>query len=274
MTGALQPALQPLNCERDKFAAECISNSLFEGATRLLFKANEAVFLAGAPADGCYRLEQGLLKVSVAYSGSEERILAFLSPGTIVGELGMIDDEPRSASVFAVKDCELSFVSRRTFEERTGRHPQICQYLINVVAKRLRHIDQEMAADSFLTVQARLARALLELGKHVGENDDGGGLVIRHKISQTDLAAMTGLARETVNRVLSDWHRKQVVTRSTGFYCLSNIAALQTSMHLYKEPHRTVRENSLKPLKSWCRSAARTSLEYVLPCLSSVLLLC
>src|SRR5262245_7151969 len=123
MTGALQLAPQPLHCERDKFVAECISNSLFEGAPRVLFKDNEAVFLAGAPADGCYRLEQGLLRVSVAYSGSEERILAFLGPGEIVGELGIIDDEPRSASVFAVKDCELSFVSRRTFKERSSRHP-------------------------------------------------------------------------------------------------------------------------------------------------------
>jgi len=274
MTGAVEPAPQPLHCEREKFVAECISNSLFEGATRVLFKANEAVFLAGAPADGCYRLEQGLLKVSVAYPGSEERILAFLAPGTIVGELGMIDDEPRSASVFAVKDCELSFVSRRTFKERTARHPQIYQYLINVVATRLRLIDQAMAADSFLTIQARLARALLELGKHVGEDDGTGAVVIRHKISQTDLAAMTGLARESVNRALSDWQRRQVVTRSTGYYCLRNIAALQSSMHLCKEPQRTARENSLKPLKSWCRSAARTSLEYVLPCLYSFLLVC
>jgi CRP-like cAMP-binding protein len=63
MTGAVQPAPQPLHSERDKFVAESISNSLFEGATRVLFKANEAVFLAGAPADGCYRLEKGLLKI-------------------------------------------------------------------------------------------------------------------------------------------------------------------------------------------------------------------
>src|SRR5262245_28466260 len=271
MTGAVQPALQPFDCERDNFVVERISNSLFEGATRVLLKANEAVFPAGAAADGCYRLEQGLLKVSVAYPGSEERILAFLGPGTIVGELGMIDDEPRSASVFAVKDCELSFVSRRTFKERTGRHPEIYHYLINVLATRLRLIDQGIAADSFLTVQARLARGLLELVKHFGEDDDTGAVVIRHKISQTDLAAMTGLARESVNRVLSDWQREQVVTRSTGFYCLSNIAALQSSMRLYKEPQRTARENNLKSLKSWCRSAARAS-QYVLPYLSSFLL--
>jgi CRP/FNR family transcriptional regulator, cyclic AMP receptor protein len=99
-----------------------------------------------------------------------------------------------------------------------------------VVALRLRQIDQAIAADSFLTVQARLARALLDIAKHLGEDDGGGGLVIRHKISQSDLAAMSGLARESVSRVLNDWKRRQVVTRKSGFYCLSNIAALRSSM--------------------------------------------
>ena len=80
------------------------------------------------------------------------------------------------------------------------------------------------------TVQARLARALLELGKHVGQDDGAGHIVIRHKISRSDLAAMAGVARENVSRAMSDWKRNQVVTRSSGLYRLNDIAALKRNL--------------------------------------------
>ena len=53
------------------------------------------VFLAGDAGDGCYRVEEGLLKVSVVAAGGDERILAILGPGSLVGELSMIDGAPR-----------------------------------------------------------------------------------------------------------------------------------------------------------------------------------
>src|SRR5262249_37974243 len=162
----------------------------------------------------------------------EERILAMLAPGAIVGELAMVDGGPRSASVFAVRDCELSFISRAAFEERTIRHPEIYQHLIKVLATRLRETDDSMAATSFLTVKARLARALLELGQHVGQDDGAGHVVIRHKISNGDLAAMAGIACENVSRVMSDWKRNKVVTRASGLYCLNDITALKHSVGL------------------------------------------
>jgi Crp-like helix-turn-helix domain/Cyclic nucleotide-binding domain len=122
-----------------------------------------------------------------------------LGPGAIDGELAIIDGGPRSASVFAVRDCELSFVSRAEFY----------QYLINVLATRLRQ-----RGGGRRQLQARLARTLLELGKHVGQDDGAGHLVIRHKISQGDLAAMADVTRENVSRVISDWKRNKVITQS------------------------------------------------------------
>jgi len=226
MTAAIQPERQTI-----KFMTEPLSTSLFAGAASRHIKAGDVLLIAGAPSDGCYRLEQGLLKVVVTSSWGEERILAMLDPGEIVGELGIIDGGPRSASVFAVRDCKLSFISRVAFEERAIRHPEIYQYLINVLATRVRQTDETVAATSFLTVQARLARALLELGKHVGHDDGAGRVVIRHKICRGDLAAMAGVARENVSRVMCDWTRNKVVARSSGFYCLIDITRLKRDMH-------------------------------------------
>jgi CRP/FNR family cyclic AMP-dependent transcriptional regulator len=254
MTDAVQLA-QPRYCERGMFAAEPMSASLFEGAASRRLKADEPLFVAGEPGDGCYRLERGLLKVVVTSPQGEERILAMLGPGAIVGELAMLDEGPRSASVFAVRDCELSFISRAEFEERTIRHPGIYQYLVNVLATRLRQTDEAMAANSFMTVQARLARALLELGKHVGQDDGTGRIVIRHKISQSDLAAMAGVARENVSRLISDWKRNKVITRSSGFYCLIDTTTLKRIMAWQAERRRTAsKEPTGSTIDSWAQA--------------------
>ena len=70
---------------------------LFAGAKPVRLEADEVLFLAGDPGDGCYRIEEGLLKVTMVSRSGTERILAFLGPGAIVGELSMIDGLPRSA---------------------------------------------------------------------------------------------------------------------------------------------------------------------------------
>ena len=81
-----------------------LSAALFATARPHRLKADQMLFTAGDPGDGCYRVEQGLLKVSVVSPSGGERILAILGPGTLVGELAMIDAQPRSASVTAARD--------------------------------------------------------------------------------------------------------------------------------------------------------------------------
>ena len=115
-------------------------------------------------------------------------------PGEIAGELSIIDRQPRSTSVVAVKNCELSSISQKSFEKCTKQDPDIYRYLVNVLALRLRETDDAVAADSFLTVKA--PRALLELTEYLGEDAGAGRVLIRHKISQSDLAAMAGTARK------------------------------------------------------------------------------
>jgi CRP-like cAMP-binding protein len=73
----------------------------------------------------------------------------------------------------------------------------------------------------------RFARALLRLADAFGREVGQGRIVIRQKVSQADLAAMTGIARENVNRLLHDWASRSLVTRSAGYYCLEKLGELQ-----------------------------------------------
>jgi CRP/FNR family cyclic AMP-dependent transcriptional regulator len=96
---------------------EHLAGELFAHALPCHLAGGETLFSAGDPGDGCYRLEQGLLKVVISSPRGEERILSILGPGSIAGELALIDGAPRSASVIAIRDCELSFISRAEFTE-------------------------------------------------------------------------------------------------------------------------------------------------------------
>ena len=211
---------------------EHLSASLFNSATAVKLNADASLFLAGDAGDGCYRVEDGLLKVTMMSRAGTERILAFLGRGAIVGELSIIDGLPRSASVVAVRDAALSFLSRAAFEDFASRHPEIYKSLVTLIAGRLRETDAAVAAGSFLPLSGRVACTLLELAEDFGQDVGSGRIVIRQKIGQSDLAAMAGIARENVSRILNDWKRRKLVSRLSGYYCLENKAQLEHEAEL------------------------------------------
>jgi CRP/FNR family cyclic AMP-dependent transcriptional regulator len=204
-----------------------MSAGLIANAVPRQLAADEALFFTGDPGDGFYRLDEGLLKVSITSATGAERILAILGPGSIVGDLAIIDGKPRSASVTALRDCKLRFVSRAAFEAFATKEPQIYQYLTKLLAERLRDTDQLLAAGSFLPLRGRVARALLDLAHAFGHNVGGTRVVIRQKISQGDLAAMAGIARENVSRIVNEWMRTKIITRHSGYYCLEDPGRLE-----------------------------------------------
>jgi CRP-like cAMP-binding protein len=204
-----------------------LSRELFAGAELVQLRAGRALFRAGDSGGGCYRVEDGLLKVVMVSNCGTERILAFLGRGAIVGELSIIDGLPRSMSVVAVRDAALSFVSRAAFEAFAEKHPELCKSLLRLLAKRVRDRDKMVAATSFFSLRGKIAQTLLVLADHFGQEVGPGRIVIRQKIRQTDLAAMAGIARENVTRILNDWQRRKLVSRLSGYYCLENKALLE-----------------------------------------------
>ena len=205
---------------------EPISTELFEKARIIQLAADKVLFLEGDPGDGCYRVEDGLLKVSFISSTGSERILAILGRGAVVGELAILDELPRSASVTAIRDSQLRFVSRQQFSLVAKSHPEIYRHITSLLAARLRDTNMAVAAASFLPLKGRVARALIDLADAFGEDVGGKRILIRQKISQSDVAAMAGIARENVSRILNEWIREKLLSRVSGYYCLENKAAL------------------------------------------------
>jgi CRP/FNR family cyclic AMP-dependent transcriptional regulator len=161
-----------------------LSTELFANAELVRLRAGQVLFRTGDPGHGCYRVEDGLLKVRIVSSSSGERILSFLGRGAIVGELSVIDGLPRSASVVAVRNAVVSFLSSAAFEAFAENHPELYKSLVRLLAQRLRETDTLVAAGSFLSLKGRVARTLLELAEHFGHEVEPGRIIIRQKISQ------------------------------------------------------------------------------------------
>jgi CRP/FNR family transcriptional regulator, cyclic AMP receptor protein len=129
--------------------------------------------------------------------------------------------------VVAVSDAAASFLSQANFEAFAEKHPEVYKSLVWLLTKRLREIDTVVAAGSFLRLKGRVARTMLELADHFGQEVGPGRIVIPQKIGQNDLAAMAGIARENMTRVLNDWDRHKLVSRLSGYYCIENKAQLE-----------------------------------------------
>ena len=204
-----------------------LSTELFASAAPVRLRSGRVLFQAGDSGNGCYRVEDGLLKVTMVSRSGAERILAFLGRGAIVGELAVLDGLARSASVVVVRDAIVHFLSKAAFEAFAEKHHELYKELIRLLAERLRETDRTVAASSFLSLKGRMARTLLELADHFGQEVGPGRIVVRQKITQTDLAAMAGIARESVTRIVTDWQSRKLVSRLSGYYCLEDRAQLE-----------------------------------------------
>ena len=207
-----------------------IASELWAKATSHQLKAGDTLFRAGDKGDGCYRLNKGVLKVSLTSSEGDERIVAVLPKGSVLGDLAILDGLPRSASIAALSDCELSFISRESFQECAQRHPEIHRYLLCLLAKRLREADATIAALAFLTAKGRVAYALLELAEHLGKRMSSGEITIPRLIRQKDIAALAGVARENTNRILKGWQKRKLLRTSSDSYQITDKAKFEREM--------------------------------------------
>ena len=115
--------------------------NLFSDKEAMSFAAGEFVFKAGDPGETMYIINEGEVEI-LDGSGT---ILETAGPGSIVGELALIDDEPRSATAVAATDVELIAVSEKQFLFLVGQTPYFALKVMRVLAQRLRQTNRTLA---------------------------------------------------------------------------------------------------------------------------------
>lgn len=192
-----------------------LANAATQGLDRL-----QTLFSAGDEGRGCYVVQSGALKAVLVSAEGHERMLAVFGPGAIVGEMALFDDQPRSATVIAIRNSRLAYVSKDVFFRFADSHPEVYRHTLRILASRLRGTTEDALAQNVATVASRVAKAFLQLAESLGEPLDGDRRRIAQKVTQSDIAAMAGVARENASRVVNRWIRNKVITRTGGYYVI------------------------------------------------------
>ncbi len=160
------------------------------------------------PGEALFVLVRGRVKVVLyGQSGREVILSVFRTPGDFFGEMSLLDDQPRSATVIAGERSRLLVLSRAAFQEHLAAHPRSALRVLTELSRRLRRADEVIGNLALLDVYGRLAGKLRELAASDGEAHEEG-ILIRQRPTQSEIAAMIGTSRETVSRALSELARR------------------------------------------------------------------
>lgn len=169
------------------------------------------VLSAGDHTDNIYLILSGGLKVLVSDGEGREVILSMLGPGEFFGEMGVIDDHPRSATVKASEQSNLVVISKVDFQRCLAENFDVSLYIMRSLVKRLRLANRSIESLSLLDVYGRAARLLLDLAE-----DRDGRKVVAQRITRQDIARMIGASREMVSRVMRDLQLQGLIEEKDG----------------------------------------------------------
>ncbi len=190
------------------------------------YDRGEVIFLEGDPGTGLCVIESGLVKIVLRAEDGRELVLNVYGPGEFFGEFALLDGEPRSADAVAQETCLVHWLRRDEFLTFLEAHPRVARELLAVLSRRLRHTTRVAGDAALRDAPARLARAVLELAATRGRPVDGGTRV-EGKFTQSELAAMIGSTRETVNKCLRSLQRRGLLRYEQGTITLPRPEALR-----------------------------------------------
>jgi CRP/FNR family transcriptional regulator, cyclic AMP receptor protein len=174
------------------------------------FTRDQEIFGMNEPADGLYVIANGRVKVCVSSSAGRELILATLGAGQYFGEMALLDNEPRSASVIAQLPTSAYRVRRDEFDRLLDSHPSIARKMLKELSIRLRRANAQMESLVTLDVVGRLARFFIDLARQHGQVLGNGWIAVRRPTHQ-DIASSIGTSRETVTRLITDLEQRGLV---------------------------------------------------------------
>ena len=183
-----------------------VLTALLQRATRRTLRKGDEIIRQGDDGDYAVCVLEGYLKISLVSANGREVILGYAEPGDVLGEIALLDREPRTATVAATGPSTVLIVPGQTIEDAALANPRSMLRMMRSMARRIRLLDMMVEGDRAFSMAPRLARVLVRL---LPEDDPSGTL--RLELSQGDLGAFAGMSRENVNRQLQEWADRGLV---------------------------------------------------------------
>ncbi len=184
--------------------------ALARAATLKTYRRGETIVQQGQPGDAFYVLVRGRVAVAIVAPDGREVVLNTLGEGDHFGEMALLDDAPRSASVIAQEKSDLAILSRTVFLDLLKSNFVLTRALLAAFSARLRRANATIEGLASLDVKSRLARYFRELAATRGRKAGGGWSVVVRP-SQREIADTIGSSRETVSRTMTQMAAEQLI---------------------------------------------------------------
>lgn len=193
---------------------EAIASKLIERT----YHKNSTIVEEGLSGDYMYIIAEGRVKVTKASEDGREKIMDFLEAGDFFGEMSLLDQAPRSASVKTLEPARLMALSRRDFLELLRRSPDLALAVIQVLTQRLRDADDQASSMSFQKVKERTRGLFERIARADEEADDPRRMT--PSLTHQQIADMIGTSRETVTRAVKQLKEDGWLTQEGKRYVL------------------------------------------------------
>jgi CRP-like cAMP-binding protein len=191
------------------------------------YRGKEMIFQEGDLGDDLYMVETGIVQITMESEDGDQAILGEVHACETFGELGLLDGAPRSATATAVTETTAFRLPGRAFRELVENDPEFRHSVLVGLADGLRRASRNVGELHFLDVRGRLASRLAALARGV---DPAGerNVPLDRRFSQSDLAAMVGATRQSVNRALADLEREGLIEVDGRQITVKDVAGLES----------------------------------------------
>ncbi|MBN3457999.1 Crp/Fnr family transcriptional regulator [Mycobacterium sp. DSM 3803] len=183
------------------------ASALIAQFTAVEFAAGSHIFHEDDPGDQLYIIGSGKVKFSRRSPDGREHVVTVMGPSDMFGELAVFDPAPRTSTATALTDVSAVTLDRDAICGLITSRPGVAEQLLRILARRVRRTNDNVADLVLVDVPGRVARKLLSLAQRFGYQEDGHVRLIHH-LSRTELAQLVGATPESVDRALTDFHRK------------------------------------------------------------------
>lgn len=168
------------------------------------YTKKETLFHQGDPGEEFMILAEGSVKVELMNAEGKELTLTILTPYQFLGELALLDDVPRSATVISMENSTLLSINKRDFARILESYPRMSVPMLRQLTRRVRVLTDDIASMAFLDSYSRVTRKLLTLAGEMGQATDDGHVLIDRALTHQQLANLVGTTRETVTKILNE----------------------------------------------------------------------
>lgn len=164
-------------------------------ATLRKYPKNTILFMEGDASGQLFAIRKGLVCVYINDSEGRQLVLNYMGEGEYFGELSLLDDKPRSATVTTVDASEFVCISREAFRDLMRASPTLAQAMMTALVQRIRALTESMRDMALLDVYGRVASSL---DRFCGKGSS------HPKLTHQEIANMVGASREMVSRVMKE----------------------------------------------------------------------